>query len=227
MAGTQKKIQKSSVFSPSGHGDLYALDNLYLSPLRENEVWDLSNISVFSPLNFGFLCMRSVLAAHAESKIAVQGMSSGFIRGLSKIDGFENWDLFESKGFVPKVFGTTFPMSMNSSIHEILNPALASYEKELFEEWNPKAVTLTGKWENREILIAGAALPEDEKNLPKLLKELIQTFSGKSGKFYLRTDKHSYLCLKKEKESLGPVFFQEKEKHWDSFVFLILEIENI
>ncbi|PJZ30556.1 LIC11631 family protein [Leptospira kmetyi] len=226
MAGTQKQIQKSSVFSPSGHGDLYALDNLYLSPLRENEIWDFSNVSQFSPLNLGFLCMRSVLADQNESKITVQGFGHGFVRGLSKIEGFEEWDLFHTKGFIPKVIGKESPMKLSSSIHEILNPALASYEKELFEEWNPKGISIEGHFENKQILIAGAALPEDEKNLPKLLKELIQILSGTSGKFYLRTDKHSYLCLKKEKESLGPVFFQEKEKVWNSFVFLILEVEN-
>lgn len=226
MAGTQKKIPKSSVFSPSGHGDLYALDNLYLSPLRENEIWDYSNVSQFSPMNLGFLCMRSILADHNENKISVQGFGPGFVRGLSKIEGFEDWNLFDVKGFIPKVIGKESPMRMSSSIHEILNPALASYEKELFEEWNPKGISIDGHFENKEILIAGVALPEDEKNLPKLLKDLIQILSGTSGKFYLRTDKHSYLCLKKEKESLGPVFFQEKEKVWDSFVFLILEIEN-
>lgn len=53
MTGKQE-TQKHSVFSPSGHGDLYALDNLYLSPLRENEVWDFSKLVQFSPFNLGF-----------------------------------------------------------------------------------------------------------------------------------------------------------------------------
>ncbi|RHX84982.1 LIC11631 family protein [Leptospira stimsonii] len=226
MAGTQKQIQKSSVFSPSGHGDLYALDNLYLSPMRENEVWNFSQVSQFSTYNLGFLCMRSILNANlSKNAITVGGLTPGFIRGLSKIEGFENWKQFRTEGFIPRVVGKEFPLTLNSEIHTILNPALASYEKELFEEWNPKAVTIFGTWENQEILMTGVSLPENEKNLPKLLKDLIQTLSGTTGKFYLRTDKHSYLCLKKDKETLGPVFFQEKEKVWDSFVFLILEKE--
>ncbi|EMJ95606.1 LIC11631 family protein [Leptospira alstonii] len=226
MTGTHQQIQKYSVFSPFGHGDLYALDNLYLSPLRENEIWDFSKVTEFSLFNLGFLCMRAILADYCESKITVQGLSSGFVLGLSKIEEFENWNLFQTKGFIPKVFGKKFPMRMSSTIHEILNPALATYEKALFAEWDPKAVTIEGCFENREILIAGVALPEDEKNLPKLLKNLIQAVAGSCGKFYLRTDKHSYLCLKKEKDNIGPVFFQEKEKIWNSFVFLILEIEK-
>ncbi|EMY79057.1 hypothetical protein LEP1GSC060_0972 [Leptospira weilii serovar Ranarum str. ICFT] len=225
MTGAQQ-TQKSSVFSPSGHGDLYALDNLFLSPLRENEVWDFSKVTEFSLFNLGFLCMRAILADRCESKMIVQGMTSGFVRGLSKINGFENWNLFQTKGFIPKVIGKELPMRMHSAIHEILNPALATYEKALFAEWNPKAITIEGRFENREILIAGVALPEDEKNLPELLKNLIQSISGTCGKFYLRTNKHSYLCLKKDKESIGPVFFQDKENVWDSFVFLILEIEG-
>ncbi|PJZ52610.1 LIC11631 family protein [Leptospira adleri] len=226
MAGTQKQLQKSSVFSPSGHGDLYALDNLYLSPMRENEVWNFSQVAQFSLYNLGFLCMRSILTSgRSKDAISVGGFTPGFVRGLSKIDGFENWNRFRTEGFIPRVIGKEFPLAMNSEIHPILNPALASYEKELFEEWNPKAVSILGTWENQEILMTGVSLPEDEKNLPKLLKDLIQTLSGTCGKFYLRTDKHSYLCLKKDKDNLGPVFFQEKEKVWDSFVFLILEKE--
>ncbi|EKR72686.1 LIC11631 family protein [Leptospira noguchii] len=225
MTGKQE-TQKHSVFSPSGHGDLYALDNLYLSPLRENEVWDFSKLVQFSPFNLGFFCMRAALSVRCEQKIIAQGFSPGFVLGLSKIDEFEHLNLFQTKGFIPKVFGKEFPMKINSAIHPILNPVLATYEKMLFEEWNPQAFALEGHFENREILIAGVVLPEEEKNLPKLLKHLIQLLSGKTGKFYLRTGKHSYLCLKKEKESLGPVFFQGKERIWDSFVFLMLEIEK-
>ncbi|AXX15997.1 LIC11631 family protein [Leptospira borgpetersenii] len=226
MTGTPKQTQKFSVFSPLGQRDIYALDNLYFSPLRENEVWDFSKVGEFSPLNLGFLCMRSILADRCKGTITLQGLNPGFVLGLSKINGFENWNLFKTKGFIPKVFGKKFPMKMNSKIHEILNPVLGTYEKELFEEWSPKAIVIEGSFENREILIAGVALPGDDKNLPKLLKNLIQTLSGNCGKFYLRTEKHSYLCLKKEKENIGPVFFQEKENTWDSFIFLILEIEN-
>ncbi|ASV11768.1 MULTISPECIES: LIC11631 family protein [Leptospira] len=226
MTGTSKQIQKFSVFSPSGQGDIYALDNLYLSSLRENEVWDFSKVGEFSPLSLGFLCMRSILADRCKNTIAVEGFSPKFVLGLSKIGGFENWNLFKTKGFIPKVLGKEFPIRMSSAIHEILNPVLATYEKELFEEWNPKAVVIEGSFENRKILIAGVALPGDDKNLPKLLKNLIQILSGNCGKFYLRTEKYSYLCLKKEKEAIGPVFFQEKETTWDSFLFLILEIEN-
>ncbi|ENO72785.1 hypothetical protein LEP1GSC012_1490 [Leptospira interrogans serovar Valbuzzi str. Valbuzzi] len=60
MTGTQK-TQKHSVFSPSGHGDLYALDNLYFSPLRENEVWDFSKLVQFSPFNLGFFLYESCI----------------------------------------------------------------------------------------------------------------------------------------------------------------------
>ncbi|XDD48804.1 hypothetical protein AB3N59_10105 [Leptospira sp. WS92.C1] len=228
MAGIQKKLQKSSLFEPSGHGDLYALDNLYLSRLRENEVWNFSKVSVFSPFNLGFLCMRSILIGETDSEpILVKGFAPGFVKGLSKVSGFETWNRFQTEGFIPRVIGNEFPLVMSSEIHPILDTILATYEKELFPEWNPGAVSISGIWEEKEILIAGVALPEDEKNIPKLLKDLVQTLSGVNGKFYLRTDKHSYLCLKKEKDTIGPVFFQEKEKFWGSFVFLILEKEKI
>ncbi|EMF44545.1 hypothetical protein LEP1GSC067_3715 [Leptospira interrogans serovar Lora str. TE 1992] len=54
MYDRHTKNPKHSVFSPSGHEDLYALDNLYFSPLRENEVWDFSKLVQFSPFNWVF-----------------------------------------------------------------------------------------------------------------------------------------------------------------------------
>lgn len=108
MTGTPKQTQKFSVFSPLGQRDIYALDNLYFSPLRENEVWDFSKVGEFSPLNLGFLCMRSILADRCKGTITLQGLNPGFVLGLSKINGFENWNLFKTKGFIPKVFGKNF-----------------------------------------------------------------------------------------------------------------------
>ncbi|MDV6237082.1 hypothetical protein CH379_015735 [Leptospira ellisii] len=227
MAGTQKKIRKSSLFEPSGHGDLYALDNLYLSPLRENEVWNFSKVAEFSPLNLGFLYMRSILALETSPEpIVAGGFTPSFIKGLSKVGKMELWDRLKIEGFIPRVLGSEFPLQLDLGIHPILESVLASYERELFEEWNPPAVTIQGIWDKKSLLIAGVALPENEKNTPTLLKELIGNLSGISGKFYLRTEKHSYLCLKKEPDMIGPVFFQEKEPIWNSFVFLILEKES-
>ncbi|TGK38631.1 hypothetical protein EHQ12_04475 [Leptospira gomenensis] len=224
MAGTQKKIRKSSLFEPSGHGDLYALDNLYLSPLRENEVWNFSKVAEFSPFNLGFLSMRSILAYKTSPEpIVAGGFTPGFVKGLSKVGNWERLDRLKIEGFIPRVLGSEFPLRVDSGIHPLLESVLASYERELFEEWNPPSVTIEGIWDKKNLLIAGVALPENEKHTPSLLKELIRSLSGVSGKFYLRTEKHSYLCLKKDPDLIGPVFFQEKETIWDPFVFLILE----
>ncbi|WP_367897459.1 hypothetical protein AB3N61_09625 [Leptospira sp. WS58.C1] len=216
-------LSKPSIFEPYGHSDLYALDNLYFSPLREREVWDFSRVREFSALNLGFIFARAELAwkkLHAE--LEIKNLNPSFKKGICLSEGWEEAPGLKIDSFLPKVFGTeaTFQYSRLENLSEKI-PFREFFSSEGF--------VFNGNWKEKNYLILFSKLHSEERNLPSVIKKIshFHTEQKSEGNFFLRTEKQSYLNFLKPKESLGPLFLQEKKIDQDPFLFLSLEYSDI
>ncbi|PJZ25184.1 hypothetical protein CH352_11550 [Leptospira hartskeerlii] len=216
-------LSKPSIFEPYGHSDLYALDNLYFSTLREREVWDFSRVREFSVLNLGFIFARAELTwKKFQSELEIKNLNPSFKKGICLSAGWEEAPGLKIDSFLPKVLGTeeVFQYSRLEDISEKI-PFKEFFSKEGF--------VFQGTWKEKNYLILFSDIHSEERNLPSVIKKISHFHSEKKaeGNFFLRTEKQSYLNFLKPKESLGPLFLQEKKIDQDPFLFLSLEYSDI
>ncbi|EPG76071.1 hypothetical protein LEP1GSC058_0531 [Leptospira fainei serovar Hurstbridge str. BUT 6] len=203
---------------------MYALDNLYFSPLKSAEVWDFSKLTEFSPLSLAFLLSRGEMALTTAEKqvLKVQGLTSGFKKGLCLIAGKEEINGVEFDAFLPTVLGNlpslTYSRTVDCDTDNQIVPILPG-----------DGFNFTGTWKGRQYLSMFRTGDSTARNLPALLKwvsELSFKFNAK-GNFFLRTEKQSYLHFMKPNEGLGAVFLQEKEQIHSPFLFLSLDYQQV
>ncbi|TGL65710.1 LIC11631 family protein [Leptospira sarikeiensis] len=216
-------LSKPSLFEPYGHSDLYALDNLYFSPLKGKETWDFSRVRDFSVLNLGFVFARAELGfLKSGTELEIKNLSPLFKKGLCLSSGWENAIGIKIDSFLPKVLGSE-NLCTYSRLDEI--------EKDLpfGKFFTSEGFVLEGKWKNKNYLTLFSPGKSEDRNLPSIIKEISKFNSDKKleGNFFLRTEKQSYLNFLKPKESFGPLFLQEKKIEQDPFLFLSLEFSEI
>ncbi|TGM13855.1 hypothetical protein EHQ81_08775 [Leptospira selangorensis] len=212
-------LSKTSIFEPYGHSDLYALDNLYFSTLKEREVWDFSRVKEFSALNLGFIFARAELTwKKLQSELEIKNLNPSFKKGICLSAGWEEAPGLKIDSFLPKVLGTeeVFQYSRLEDVSEEI-PFREFFSREGF--------VFRGVWKDKNYLILFSNIYSEDRNLPSVIKKISQFHSEKksAGNFFLRTEKQSYLNFLKPKESLGPLFLQEKKIDQDPFLFLSLE----
>ncbi|TGJ99962.1 hypothetical protein EHO58_19310 [Leptospira selangorensis] len=212
-------LSKTSIFEPYGHSDLYALDNLYFSTLKEREVWDFSRVKEFSALNLGFIFARAELTwKKLQSELEIKNLNPSFKKGICLSAGWEEAPGLKIDSFLPKVLGTedVFQYSRLEDVSEEI-PFREFFSREGF--------VFRGIWKDKNYLILFSNIYSEDRNLPSVIKKISQFHSEKksAGNFFLRTEKQSYLNFLKPKESLGPLFLQEKKIDQDPFLFLSLE----
>ncbi|GBF37773.1 LIC11631 family protein [Leptospira johnsonii] len=216
-------LSKPSIFEPYGHSDLYALDNLYFSTLREREVWDFSRVREFSALNLGFIFARAELVwKKFHSELEIKNLNPSFKKGICLSAGWEDAPGLKIDSFLPKVFGTeeVFQYSRLEDVSE---------EIPFREFFSSEGFVFKGTWKEKNYLILFSNIHSEDRNLPAVIKMISQfhTERKSEGNFFLRTEKQSYLNFLKPKESLGPLFLQEKKIDQDPFLFLSLEYSEI
>ncbi|TGK00613.1 hypothetical protein EHO59_11720 [Leptospira semungkisensis] len=212
-------LTQPSIFEPYGHSDLYALDNLYFSPLKEKEVWDFSRIREFSPLNLGFIFARAELGLrNGNLEIETSGLSPNFKKGICLTQGWEDAPGIRFDAFLPQVMGSEY----NFFYKRLEEEDRHSIFSEFFEG---EGFSLQGKWKDRNFLLLFSRSNSKDRNLPSILKKVSEFNSENQvrGNFFLRTEKQSYLNFLKPKESFGPLFLQEKKLEQDPFLFLSLD----
>ncbi|TGM94524.1 LIC11631 family protein [Leptospira licerasiae] len=216
-------LSKPSIFEPYGHSDLYALDNLYFSALREREVWDFSRVREFSALNLGFIFARAELfSKKSQSELEIKNLNPSFKKGICLSAGWEEAPGLKIDSFLPKVIGSeeVFQYSRLENLSDEI----------LFREFfSSEGFAFSGTWKEKNYLILFSNVDSEDRNLPSVIKKISQFHSEKKseGNFFLRTEKQSYLNFLKPKESLGPLFLQEKKIDQDPFLFLSLEYSDI
>ncbi|PJZ70153.1 hypothetical protein CH373_10270 [Leptospira perolatii] len=222
-----KAENHSSIFEPYGHSDLYSLDNLYFSPARNHEIWDLSRVREFSPAVLAFLYARAELL---EESLEIRKISNLFKKGLSCVSGKDSPRFIQVSGFVPKLIGQKVPL------HFFLEPEQESKESsELFLNKDEtfhfnlgegKGFQLFGSWKGREYLFQ---FRKSQCNLTSLLGDF-STFAKErkiSGNLFLRTNRQSYLHFIKPGAGLSSVFVQEKNSNLPEFLFIALEYSRV
>ncbi|MGJ4790214.1 LIC11631 family protein [Leptospira koniambonensis] len=212
-------LSKPSIFEPYGHSDLYALDNLYFSALREREVWDFSRVREFSALNLGFIFARAELTwKKFQSELEIKNLSPSFKKGICLSAGWEEVPGLKIDSFLPKVLGTeeVFQYSRLEDVSE---------EIPFREFFSQEGFVFQGIWKDKNYLILFSNTDSENRNLPSIIQKISHFNSDKKleGNFFLRTEKQTYLNFLKPKESLGPLFLQEKKIDQDEFLFLSLE----
>ncbi|PJZ50133.1 LIC11631 family protein [Leptospira saintgironsiae] len=212
-------LSKPSIFEPYGHSDLYALDNLYFSTLREREVWDFSRVREFSALNLGFIFARAEFSwKKFQSEIEIKNLNPSFKKGICLSSGWEEAPGLKIDSFLPKIHGReeVFQYSRLEDVSE---------EIPFREFFSQEGFVFQGIWKDKTYLILFSNIHSEDRNLPSVIKKISHFHSEKksSGNFFLRTEKQSYLNFLKPKESLGPLFLQEKKIDQDPFLFLSLE----
>lgn len=187
--------QNPSVFQPFPHRDPYGLDNMYISGLCDNEIWNLGNFHKPDLLSFSFLALRSIVYKQIMGyDLVLTGASKEFRKGLGRKD----WDLH----LLPKSWKSIFPQVLGE-------------EKESVSEYPfPLDLPLEIRfdWEDGKEKAGMGILSEiNDEIFPRILDALI---GDSISRVYLRTSRQSFLYIPNlGLESKKGLFVQDKETY--------------
>jgi len=211
------KATESAIFHPYQHQDYYGLDSLFLSPLKSDEIWNLTNVvNVNAPI-LAFLTLRSFLLKESTGqKLQLSGLH-------------RNWKMY---------FAKSGYLNMNSSIgtHEFIPGIVPPTDTEVGLEldaisspdWNS-----TLKWELKDngkktifFVSAGRKESPTSKNLSELLSQFLVEIqkNDRLTRAYIRKETSSYLYLQSEDQIHPRVFFREDKAEMTEFLLFIAEL---
>lgn len=175
-------------------------------------------------MGLAFLLVRGEMTSKIEENhvLKVQGLTSGFKKGICLIDGKEEIKGVEFDAFLPTVLGNLssflYSRSMDRDSEELVIPILPG-----------DGFNFLGSWKGKRYLSMFRAGDSTTRDIPALLKWIseLSVKSNAKGNFFLRTEKQSYLHFLKPNEGLGGVFLQEKEQIHSPFLFLSLDYRQI
>lgn len=197
----------SKVYQPFPHRDPYGLDSMYISPITEGEIWDISSFHKAELLSFSFLALRSIVYEKLfQSGMKIKNPSMEFRRSL----GRKNWDLH----LLPDTWKAVFPQVIqNHPEHEKNFPI--------------DVATITRfDWRDGKEMAGMGILPEtSEEVFPKILDSLI---GDSLSRVYLRTSRQSFLYIPSMgEESKKGLFVQDKDSfHFPEFYYYWLTLSN-
>lgn len=204
----------AGVFYPYQHQDFYAMDSLFLSPFKEEEVWDFQSISNVQLGFLGFLTLRGFIREHLDMpKIQVRGLSKQWRSYLAKENFFGKQVPFETLDFIPNL------VSENEELH--VSFGKKGHWKNEFH-WEKKDGVSTSLF-----FVATNKQSEGEVAISDLMKDflLYSQTNHYLDRAYIRKENSSYLYLN-AKETNPRVFYRENPTEFPSFLFLVAELKN-
>lgn len=186
-------LSNSRLFQPFPHRDPYGLDSMYISPIQEGEIWDISSFHKPDLLSFSFLALRSIVYERILGHcFEIRNPSLEFRKALGK----KNWDLH----LLPDSWKSIFPQIVGV--------------KQLKDHPFPLDLELKLRfdWEDGKEKAGMGIIPEiSEEVFPRILDALI----GESqSRVYLRTSRQSFLYIPNiGEESKKGLFVQDKESY--------------
>ncbi|MCC5816315.1 MAG: hypothetical protein JJT78_16310 [Leptospira sp.] len=183
----------SKKYQPFPHRDPYGLDSMYISPLSEAEIWDISSFHKAELLSFSFLALRSVVyEKQFQKSLEIKNPSLEFRKSL----GRKNWDLH----LLPASWRAVFPQIIQES----------EDKKHPFPLDIP--LELRFDWEDGKEKAGMGIIPEfSEEVFPRILDALIGV---PHARVYLRTSRQSFLYIPSlGEESKKGLFIQDKESY--------------
>lgn len=205
---------QTGVFYPYQHQDFYAMDSLFLSPLKEEEIWDFQSISQVQLGFLGFLTLRSFIRENLElPKLQVRGFSKQWRSFLAKENFLGKQVPWETLDFIPNLVG------------ENLTPESGFGKKGHwtnefhFEKKEGNSTSL--------FFIATKKQSETDVAISDLMKDflLYSQTNHYLERAYIRKENSSYLYLN-AKETNPRVFYRENNSEFPSFLFLVAELKN-
>lgn len=180
----------SKVYKPFPHRDPYGLDSMYIAPLEEDEIWDLSSFRKPDILSFSMLTLRSLFYKRKFDKcFPLLNLNMEFRREL----GRKSWNLDTIpegwKGYFPQILG----------------------ERKSFTFWDDSINIQEGfHWEDSKEMVGAGILDESSDEMfPKILDKLVLETNGR---VYLRTSRQSFFYIPNIGEnSKKGLFVQDKE----------------
>lgn len=205
---------QSGVFYPYQHQDFYAMDSLFLSPFKEEEIWDFQSISQVQLGFLGFLTLRGFIREHLQlSKMQVRGLSKHWRSYLAKENFLGNEIPWETLDFIPNLVGTSeeTKQSFGKKGH---------WANEFhFEKKDGNSTSL--------FFVATKKQTDGEVAISDLMKEFLLYSQADHylERAYIRKENSSYLYLN-AKDTNPRVFYRENPTDLPSFLFLVAELKN-
>lgn len=190
------------------------MDSLFLSHLKQEEVWDFQSVTQVNLGFLGFLTLRGFLRESLSlPKLQVKGLSKNWKTYLAKVNFLGKGIPWESQEFIPNL------------VSDSLEPTLAFGGK---GHW-----TSEFHWEREEkdttsvFFSATNKQSEGDIAISDLMKDFLHYSQANHylERAYIRKENSSYLYLN-SKESNPRVFFRENPTDLPEFLFLVAELKT-
>ncbi|TGL37457.1 LIC11631 family protein [Leptospira perdikensis] len=203
----------TGVFYPYQHQDFYAMDSLFLSHLKQEEVWDFQSVSQVHLGFLGFLTLRGFLRESLSlPKLQVKGLSKHWKSYLAKVNFLGKGVSWESLDFIPNLVTDTTPpiTEFGGKGHWATEFHWEKQDKETTSVF----FSATNKQSDGDVAIS---------DLMKDFLHYSQT-NHYLERAYIRKENSSYLYLN-SKETNPRVFFRETPTDLPEFLFLVAELK--
>ncbi|MCT8332597.1 hypothetical protein NUH30_02820 [Leptospira sp. 85282-16] len=204
----------TGVFYPYQHQDFYAMDSLFLSPLKQEEVWDFQSVSQVHLGFLGFLTLRSFLRESLSlPKLQVKGLSKFWKTYLAKVNFLGKGVPWESQEFIPNLVS-------DSPIPALSFGGKGHWSSEFHWEKQEKETTSV-------FFSATNKQSEGDIAISDLMKDFLQYSQTDHylERAYIRKENSSYLYLN-SKETNPRVFFRDNPTDMPEFLFLVAELKT-
>ncbi|MDF3821481.1 hypothetical protein P3G55_16370 [Leptospira sp. 96542] len=206
----------SGVFFPYHHQDFYAMDSLFLSEMRDSEIWDFQSVPGLNLSFLGFLSLRAMIReAENLPKLELRGLSKVWKSYLAKQAFFASGVPIITSEFIPNLVGG-------------VNEKQTGYVFGPTDTWKQKFT-----WEKKEkhsssiFYCAVGNETMGDIGVSELLKEFL-SYSQKDHHLeqaYIRKESSNYLYLN-QKDGNPRVYFRENKLPFPPFLFLIAELKS-
>lgn len=190
------------------------MDSLFLSHMKQEEVWDFQSVTQVHLGFLGFLTLRGFLRENLSlPKLQVKGLSKHWKTYLAKVNFLGKGVPWESQEFIPNL------------VSDSLIPALSFGGK---GHWAHEF-----HWERVEkdttSVFFSATIKQSEGDIAisDLMKDFLQYSQTHHylERAYIRKENSSYLYLN-SKETNPRVFFRENPTELPEFLFLVAELKT-
>ncbi|TGL21631.1 hypothetical protein EHQ47_10105 [Leptospira bourretii] len=204
----------TGVFYPYQHQDFYAMDSLFLSHMKQEEVWDFQSVTQVHLGFLGFLTLRGFLRENLSlPKLQVKGLSKHWKTYLAKVNFFGKGVPWESQEFIPNLVSDSLipALTFGGKGHWVREFHWERVEKDTTSVF----FSATNKQSEGDIAISD------------LMKDFLQYSQTHHylERAYIRKENSSYLYLN-SKETNPRVFFRENPTDLPEFLFLVAELKT-